>query len=100
VPANRSAATPVSGPAWTPSALLISGVSLVKPLSDDQRKSPSGTELLGLAGYLAAAVLIPLLIGLAIDSGAHTSPLGLLVGVVVGVAAATAGLWSRLKRYM
>ena len=61
---------------------------------------PSGAALFGLGGFLAAAVLIPLLIGLVVDAAAHTSPVGLFVGLALGIAAACAGLWAQLRRYM
>jgi F0F1-type ATP synthase assembly protein I len=56
--------------------------------------------LFGLGAFLAAAVVIPLFIGLAVDAVAHTSPVGLLVGLVAGITAACAGLWAQLRRYL
>ena len=49
--------------------------------------------------FVAAAFVIPFVAGLALDSVTHTSPLFLFVGVVLGIAAAVAGLYQRLKRY-
>ncbi len=66
----------------------------------DRRRSPSGWELAGLGLYLAVAVAVPLLIGVLVDQAAHTSPLGLLAGLVVGIAAAGTGLWAELRRYL
>lgn len=68
--------------------------------ADGRRDSPSGLELLGLGAFLAVAVVVPLLVGLGIDTAAHTAPLGLLVGLLVGVAGAVVGLWVRLRRYL
>lgn len=65
----------------------------------ERRDSPSGLELAGLGLYLAVAVLVPLLLGLGADALFHVSPLGLLVGLALGIAAAVAGLAARLGRY-
>jgi F0F1-type ATP synthase assembly protein I len=100
VPPNRSKDASRGELAWTTSALLLGRPGSVVAVTADDRESPSSAELLGLAGTLAVFVLVPLLIGLVVDSNAHTSPLGLLIGVVVGVAAAAAGLWVRLKRFL
>jgi F0F1-type ATP synthase assembly protein I len=62
-------------------------------------KGPSGGELAGLGVLLAAAVVVPLVIGLVLDSAAHTSPLFLFVGLFVGIAGATATAYTRFKRY-
>ena len=59
-----------------------------------------GSELIGLGVFLAAAFVIPFVAGLALDAVTHTSPLFLFVGLVLGIAAATAGLYQRLKRYL
>lgn len=61
---------------------------------------PRGTELLGLGIFLAGAFVGPLLAGLVIDGVLHTSPLFLFVGVVVGIGAASVGLYTRIKRYL
>jgi hypothetical protein len=66
----------------------------------ERRGNPSGWELAGLGLYLAVAVALPLLIGVFVDQAAHTSPLGLLAGLVVGIAAAGTGLWAELRRYL
>lgn len=66
----------------------------------DRRGSPSGWELAGLGVYLAVAVALPLLVGVLVDQAAHTSPVGLLTGLAVGVAAAALGLWAELRRYL
>lgn len=61
---------------------------------------PRGSELVGLGVFLAAAFVIPFVAGLLMDSIVHTSPLLLFVGLAVGIAAATAGLYFRLRRYL
>jgi F0F1-type ATP synthase assembly protein I len=63
-------------------------------------QGPSGTELLGLAVLLAAAVVVPLVIGIVIDSAAHTAPVFLFIGLFLGVIGAAATIYSRFRRYM
>jgi F0F1-type ATP synthase assembly protein I len=61
---------------------------------------PSGAELAGLGAFLAAAVVVPLLAGAALDGALHTAPRFLLGGLVLGVAAAAAAVYTRFKRYL
>lgn len=61
---------------------------------------PSGGELASLGVYLAAAVLLPLLGGIALDGALKSTPLFLFVGLGVGIVAAVAGFYVRLKRYL
>jgi F0F1-type ATP synthase assembly protein I len=63
-------------------------------------QGPSGMELLGLAVLLAAAVVVPLVIGLVIDSAAHSAPTFLFIGLFLGVVAAIATVYTRFKRYL
>ena len=65
-----------------------------------RNQTPSGAELAGLGVLLAVAVLVPLAAGAGLDTVLHTSPLLLLVGLVVGVALGTAAVWSRFRRYL
>jgi F0F1-type ATP synthase assembly protein I len=55
---------------------------------------------LGLALLLAAAVVVPLVLGLYIDSARHSAPAFFFIGLLVGVIAATAIFWTRFKRYL
>jgi hypothetical protein len=64
------------------------------------KRGPTGTELAGLGFFLAAAFIVPFLGGLGLDALLHTSPIFLFVGLIGGIAAATAGLYGRLKRYL
>ena len=57
-------------------------------------------ELLGLALLLAAAVVVPLVLGLVIDSAAHSAPIFFFIGLLVGVIAAVATVYTRFKRYL
>ena len=86
-----SLVTPAGYPRWP------AGVPLAMPA--ERRDSPSGMELAGLGLFLAVAVLVPLLLGLGADSLLHVSPLGLLVGLALGIAAAVAAVATRLGRY-
>lgn len=59
---------------------------------------PTGRELAGLGGVLAGAFIIPMLIGLGIDSVAHTGPLFFLIGLAVGVLGTIVTGYTRFKR--
>ena len=61
---------------------------------------PSGTDLMGLGGMLAAALIVPLIAGWGIDSATHTGPLFLLTGLGVGILAAIAVAYTRFKRFL
>ena len=63
-------------------------------------QSPSGLELLGLAVLLAAAVVVPLVLGLVIDSATHRGPTFFFIGLFLGVVAAIATVYTRFKRYL
>jgi len=62
--------------------------------------APSGGELAGLGVLLAVVVVLPLLIGAVVDSVAHTAPLLLFAGLVIGVIAGGAVVYTRFKRYL
>ncbi len=61
---------------------------------------PSGFEFLGLGALLAVAVILPLVVGIALDANTHRGPLFSLVGLLVGVGAAVAVTYKRLRRYL
>jgi F0F1-type ATP synthase assembly protein I len=63
-------------------------------------QGPSGVEFLGLAALLAAAVVVPLVLGLVVDGAEHSAPIFLFIGLFVGVIAAVAVFWTRFKRYL
>ena len=88
------------GLAVTPSGCLPTGASLPALMPPDRTRGLSGTELISLGLFLAAAFVIPLVAGLVIDQVAHTTPLGLLAGLVVGIAAAGFGLRAQMRRYL
>jgi F0F1-type ATP synthase assembly protein I len=64
------------------------------------RQDPSGAELLGLGVVIAAAVVVPLVLGAFIDRAAHSAPTFFFIGLVLGVIAAVATVYTRFKRYL
>ena len=53
-----------------------------------------------MAVLLAAAVVVPLLLGLYVDSVRHSAPTFFFIGLLIGVIAAAAVFWTRFKRYL
>ena len=51
----------------------------------------------GIGAFLAAAVLLPRLGGVALDRALHTAPVFVLVGLVVGLAAGATGIWLKVR---
>jgi F0F1-type ATP synthase assembly protein I len=51
----------------------------------------------GIGIYLAAAVLLPLLGGVALDKVFNTAPVFVLVGLFVGLVAGAAGIWLKVR---
>jgi F0F1-type ATP synthase assembly protein I len=51
----------------------------------------------GIGIYLAAAVLLPLLGGVALDKVFNTAPVFVLVGLFVGLIAGGAGIWLKVR---
>lgn len=66
----------------------------------ERRDSPTGAELAGLGIFLAVAVVVPLVAGIAADGAFHTAPLGTFGGLLLGIAAGVAGVYSRFRRYL
>ena len=56
-----------------------------------------GRDLLGLGGFLVAAVVGGLVIGLLLDNAAGTAPLFVLVGIALGIVAGGVGFWARVR---
>ena len=56
-----------------------------------------GRDLASLGGLLVAAVVGGMVIGLLIDNAAGTSPAATLVGIAIGVIAAIAAFWARVR---
>ena len=64
------------------------------------KRSPTGFELAGLGVLLAGTVIVPMLIGLGIDSVARTGPLFFLLGLALGVLGGIFAAYTRFKRYL
>jgi F0F1-type ATP synthase assembly protein I len=58
---------------------------------------PSGSDMAGIGIYFAAAVLLPLLGGVALDRALNTAPVFVLVGLGVGLAAGATGIWLKVR---
>ena len=56
-----------------------------------------GRDLVGLGGLLAGAVIAGLVIGYLVDEAAGTGPVGVLVGIGVGILAGCAGFIARVR---
>ncbi len=50
--------------------------------------------------FLCLAVVIPLFVGLRIDDSHHSTPLGFVLGLLVGIVAGFSGLYLRFRRYL
>jgi len=64
------------------------------------QSGPTGAELLGLGLAFAVAVLLPLALGIGLDGLLHSSPVGLLIGLLLGVTAAATTVFQRFKKYL
>ena len=53
----------------------------------------------GVGFYFAAAALLPILGGVGLDAVFHTSPVFVLVGLVVGLAAGGAAVWLKIREF-
>jgi F0F1-type ATP synthase assembly protein I len=60
---------------------------------------PTGADLAGIGIYLAAAVLLPILGGVLLDSVFRTSPVFVLVGLFVGLVAGGAAIWLKVREF-
>jgi F0F1-type ATP synthase assembly protein I len=66
-------------------------------MAPNSGSGPTGSDLAGLGFFMAGAVLIPLLIGVALDRAWHTAPLFVLIGLFVGLAAGAAWIWVKVR---
>ncbi|HKW73337.1 MAG TPA: AtpZ/AtpI family protein [Candidatus Dormibacteraeota bacterium] len=60
-------------------------------------QGPSGADMAGIGIYFAAAVLLPLLGGVALDKVFHTAPVFVLVGLVLGLAAGGVAVYLKVR---
>ncbi|TMF22014.1 MAG: hypothetical protein E6I36_07995 [Chloroflexi bacterium] len=62
-------------------------------------QGPTGADMAGVGFYFAAAALLPILGGVGLDAAFHTSPVFVLVGLVVGLAAGAAAVWLKIREF-
>jgi hypothetical protein len=56
-----------------------------------------GRDLIGLGGLLAGSVIVGLVLGLLVDDAAGSAPVGVLVGIGLGVLAGCAGFVVKVR---
>jgi F0F1-type ATP synthase assembly protein I len=56
-----------------------------------------GRDLAGLGGLLAGAVIAGMVIGYLVDDAAGSSPVGVLIGISVGVVFGCVGFWLKVR---
>ena len=54
----------------------------------------------GVGIYFAAAALLPILGGVALDGWFHSSPVFVLIGLFVGLVAGGAAIWVKVREFM
>lgn len=62
--------------------------------------TPSGGELAGLGVAIALTLLLPLAAGVGVDALLHSSPVGFLIGLLLGIIAAIAFVVMQFRRYL
>jgi F0F1-type ATP synthase assembly protein I len=56
-----------------------------------------GRDLIGLGGLLAGAVIAGMVIGYLVDEAVGSEPVGVLVGIGLGIVAGCVGFWLRVR---
>jgi len=56
-----------------------------------------GRDLIGLGGFLAAAVVCCTVLGIVVDRAADTTPAFTMAGVFLGIIAGGLGFWARVR---
>jgi F0F1-type ATP synthase assembly protein I len=49
---------------------------------------------------IAVALIVPLLLGVAVDALLHSSPIGVLIGLLVGITASCYTAFAQFRRYV
>jgi F0F1-type ATP synthase assembly protein I len=49
---------------------------------------------------IAVALIVPLLLGVAVDAFLHTSPIGVLIGLLLGITASCYTAFAQFRRYV
>jgi F0F1-type ATP synthase assembly protein I len=63
-------------------------------------EKPSGVRLAGIGVSIAVAMIVPLILGVLVDSLLHTSPFGVLVGLVAGITFSCYVAVAQLRPYV
>jgi ATP synthase protein I len=53
----------------------------------------------GIGIYFAGAALLPIIGGVFLDGVFHTSPVFVIIGLVVGLAAGGAAIWLKVREF-
>lgn len=56
-----------------------------------------GRDLIGLGGFLAAAIILGTVLGIVLDRAADTTPAFTMAGVFLGILAGGLGFWARVR---
>ncbi|MDF1603757.1 AtpZ/AtpI family protein [Nocardioides sp. YIM 152315] len=56
-----------------------------------------GRDLIGLGGLLAGSVVLGLVVGLLVDRAAGSAPIGVLIGIGLGVLAGCVGFVAKVR---
>jgi F0F1-type ATP synthase assembly protein I len=57
----------------------------------------NGRDLIGLGGLLAGCVILGTVLGLLVDNAAGTAPVGVLIGIGLGIAAGAVGFVVKVR---
>ena len=68
-------------------------------MAPEPKSTPTGADMAGIGVFFAAAVLLPLLGGVALDKLLNTAPVFVLVGLAVGLVIGSVGLWYRVREF-
>jgi F0F1-type ATP synthase assembly protein I len=69
-------------------------------MDDDTPQGPGLRDLLTLGGMLVGCIVTGLVVGLLLDAWWNSSPAGVLAGTALGIVAAGAGFWLRVRHFL
>ncbi len=69
-------------------------------LDDDDEPEINAWTLVGLGGFVVGCVVLGMLAGWLVDDVAGSSPIGILVGLSIGVVVAIVGSCLRIATYL
>ena len=70
------------------------------PSGSTPKPLPGATAFLGMGVSVAGCVAVGVFLGIWVDSLVHSSPVFLVVGLVLGLAAAVATVVSQVRRFL